>query len=103
MMTDEEKEAIEMLKTIDTIDLRETEQDLEEDFNNAIDIALNLIDKLQKVIDLMAFEMAVNTESCPLDIYDWENKKYDNCNNCNDTYKECFIEYFYKKVEEEND
>ena len=61
------------------------------------------LDKKDKVIDLMAFEIAENTGSCPLDIYDWENKKYDNCNNCNNTNKECFIEYFYKKVEVEDD
>lgn len=52
-MSEEEKEAIEMLKTVDTIDLRETEQDLEEDFNNAIDIALNLIEKLQKENEML--------------------------------------------------
>jgi len=59
--------------------------------------------KKDKVIKLMAFEMAENTGSCPLDIFDWENKKYNNCDSCNNTYKECFIEYFYEKAEEENE
>ena len=50
-MTDEEKKAIELLRAIDTIDLRETEQDLEGDFNKAIDIVLNLLSKKDKVIE----------------------------------------------------
>ena len=99
-MDEEEKEAI-----------KEAKKQIEEAHNfNDINIfmadtitlktLLNYIDKLQKVIDLMAFEIAKNTGSCPLDSYDWKSKK---CDNCNNTYKECFIEYFYKKAEEEND
>lgn len=59
--------------------------------------------KKDKVINLMAFEITENTGSCPLDIYDWKNKKYDNCNDCNDTCRECFIEYFYNQTEEEDE
>ena len=112
MMTDEEKKAIESLKGKEisfkinwTPKQKATFEDvlgIKEFEENCIkvDILIKLINKLQKVIDLMAEELTEITGSCPLDRCDWENKK---CDNCNNTYKKCFIEYFYKKVEEEND
>lgn len=62
-------------------------------------ILLNLIEKQNKVIDLIAFELGEITQSCPADIYETDM----NCDNreCNAT--ECLKEYFYKKAEEEDD
>ena len=116
-MNEEEQEAIEKTKK----KIESTQKGLKEgkyygeQFNLEREIKreqtlLNYIDKLQeelkkrdKVINLMAFEITENTGSCPLDIYNWKNKKYDNCIDCNDTCKECFIEYFYKQMEENDE
>ena len=113
-MSEEEQEAIAYYKEYKTIMHNEIVltghiKTLKVDYTK-LEILLNYIDRLQeelkkrdKVINLMAFEITENTGSCPLDIYDWKNKKYGNCIDCNDTCKECFIEYFYKQTEEEDE
>lgn len=52
----------------------------------------------EKVIDEMAKELAGATGTCPFDIWDWKCKK---CEECENTYEECFKQYFYRKVEED--
>lgn len=104
-MNEEEQKAIEDLRGYLEWNDKNSFSRLPRD--NHIETVLNLISKLQKeldkkdkVINLMAEELKEITGSCPLDSYDWENEK---CDNCNNTFKDCFIEYFYKKVEEEDE
>jgi len=52
-----------------------------------------------KIIDEMAEEIAERTGSCPFDTYEYE---MENCKDCQDSYKKCWIEYFTNKVEGEN-
>lgn len=96
MSEEELKQALDEIFKEDTQTIRERMKSLIRSYDNALE---DLVKK-DKVIDLMASELAEITGSCPLDRYDWDDK---GCKKCHDTYKECFIEYFYKKVEEENE
>lgn len=49
---------------------------------------------LDKVLEYPCF-----TEECPLTIFDNEEvKELCNCENCNDTYKECWLKYYGKDI-----
>jgi hypothetical protein len=56
-----------------------------------------LLDKKDKVIDMMAEYIEGYTGSCPNDMYDWQD--IDCEKECEISMKKCWIEYFYKLVE----
>lgn len=86
-MTEEEKEAIKYLKK-HIIPYNNINGNIEFLVN---DVLLNLIEKLQKAIDLMAELL------CGIDVMNELGRDSWNWN------KEQMKEHFYKKVEEEND
>ena len=113
MLSDEEKKAIEIVKGITEDDLLDYWEGPEEPYN-AIQIVLNLIEKQQKeiekkdkIIDLMA-EQLVGLKN-EVDILEQGNKdcfiprEYSDIDDCvkKESCKECIIEYFIKKVEEQ--
>lgn len=90
-MNEEEKKAIEEIKEmINYIDKNGNMYCDNEDRDN-VQILLNLLDKKDKVIDLMSELL------CGIDVMNELGKESWNWN------KEQMKEYFYKKVEEEND
>ena len=57
-----------------------------------------IINKQNKIIDLMADEIANSiTNTCPLEDYNYD---LDCENKCNDNYKECWKQYFENKAKE---
>ena len=65
----------------------------------AIGTVLTLLEKKDKIIDLMAEEIGKNiTNTCPFADYNYD---LDCENKCNDNYKECWKQYFENKVEED--
>ena len=113
MLSDEEKKAIEIVKGITEDDLLDYWEGPEEPYN-AIQIVLNLIEKQQKeiekkdkIIDLMAEQLAGLKNE--VDILEQGNKdcfiprEYSDIDDCvkKESCKECIIEYFIKKVEEQ--
>ena len=64
----------------------------------AIETVLKLLEKKDKIIDLMADEIANSiTNTCPLEDYNYDLE----CENkCNDNYKECWKQYFENKAKE---
>lgn len=64
----------------------------------AIGTVLTLLEKKDKIIDLMAEEISENiTNTCPFADYNYD---LDCENKCNDNYKECWKQYFENKVKE---
>lgn len=88
MMTDEEKEAIDDCKNFMNVGDYIGEKEYKE-----LQITINYIDKLQKVIDLMAYEIALPGRS--IEIIQLLN----NINPDKPIY-DLVKEHFYKKVEE---
>lgn len=68
-----------------------------EEFIEAIETVLNELDKKDKVIDMMAEYIEEWTGSYPLDMYDWQDIDCEKV--CDNSTKQCWIEYFYKLVE----
>lgn len=64
---------------------------------NAIKFVLNHLTKQEKMIKAMSKEITERLGSCPFDTYEYE---MNSCEDCNDTYEECWEQYFEKKVEE---
>ena len=59
---------------------------------------LSMLKEKDKIIDLMANEIANNiTNTCPLEDYNYD---LDCENKCNDNYKECWKQYFENKAKE---
>ena len=64
----------------------------------AIETVLSMLKEKDKIIDLMANEIANNiTNTCPLEDYNYD---LDCENKCNDNYKECWKQYFENKAKE---
>lgn len=64
----------------------------------AIEKVLSILEEKDKIIDLMANEIANNiTNTCPLEDYNYD---LDCENKCNDNYKECWKQYFENKAKE---
>lgn len=110
-MTEEEKEAVEIVKGLavyydDYSLLDEEEIEENESVNKSIELILNLIEKLQKelkqkdkIIDLMA--ETINNHDIDEDICKQMGQKA-NCNEFEDTEKckECIKQYFINKAKE---
>lgn len=110
-MTEEEKNAIEIIKGLavyyDDYSLLDEEEIKEnESVNKSIELILNLIEKLQKelkqkdkIIDLMA--ETINNHDIDEDICKQMGQKA-NCNEFEDTEKckECIKQYFINKAKE---
>lgn len=99
-MSEEEIKAIEILRLSPIFRGRKPE-------NDCLEIVLKLIEKLQKVIDLMAIELFnyANLNILGICEAELENGNYD-MNLCkmslaNRNCCECIKKHFYKKVEEE--
>ena len=101
-MTKEQEDSIEILENTDisTIELAEN-TDLYT-YSLAVRTVLNMlkekdaeIEKKDKMIDLMAEEMKKRA-TCPLDDYNYD---LDCENKCNNNTKECWKQYFERKVE----
>lgn len=94
-MSEDEKKIIEKLEIIQVCGYKE------EIYNYEAGRILNLIEEQEKIIDLMANEIQENLQTCPYDKYyeyiDCENR----CKVETEIYKECWKEYFRKKVENE--
>lgn len=54
------------------------------------------LEKKDRIIELMAKEIEFRTGNCPYGTYNYD---LDCKKRCNNNYKECWIEYFTKKVE----
>ena len=90
-----EEEARETLKTMkENIDKKY----LKTRNSVAIETVLKLLEKKDKIINLMADEIANSiTNTCPLEDYNYDLE----CENkCNDNYKECWKQYFENKAKE---
>lgn len=117
-MTDEEKKVIEHLKivakerTIRPLDdeigivlnlLKEQQEnyqscmDYADSLNRDIGELLLILEKKDKIIDLMSKEIEERLGTCPFDAYEYE---MENCQDCQNTYSECWKKYFTKKVGE---
>ena len=107
-MTKEQEEAIEYLRKLHPkiYWIKPNGPLLEEDklLKKAIETVLNMlkekdaeIEKKDKMIDLMAEEMKKRA-TCPLDDYNYD---LDCENKCNNNTKECWKQYFERKVEDE--
>ena len=69
-----------------------------EQLQNDIETVLNLLEKKDKIINLMAEEISENiTNTCPFADYNYD---LDCENKCNDNYKECWKQYFENKAKE---
>lgn len=76
-------------------DINKTELDRH---NKAEKNLKGIINKQNKIIDLMADEIANSiTNTCPLEDYNYD---LDCENKCNDNYKECWKQYFENKAKE---
>ena len=86
MLSDEEKAVLKTAK--ENYGLTSVEQG----------ILVNLIEKQSKIIQAIATNLVEHIGTCPIDYDDdFENEK---CERCQNTYAECWIEYFSKKVGE---
>lgn len=96
MLSDEEKEALRNFKSeYETCDHYSSDLIIELDDAETI---LNLIEKQDKIIQAIATNLVEHIGTCPIDYDDdFENEK---CERCQNTYAECWIEYFTKKVGE---
>ena len=109
-MTEEEKKAISMCNLLlnGDITLHIIDDDggtayagiVNKEYNEDLRIVLNLIQKQSKVIDEMAKEIEDFTGSCPKDTYDFSEIDCENI--CGIELKECWKQYFYRKVENED-
>ena len=116
-MSDEEKKAIEKIKSFNQYNWEMNnlkEKEFAKPYFDALDTILNLIEKQQKeiekkdkIIDLMAEQLAGLKNE--VDILEQGNKdcfipkEYSDIDDCvkKESCKECIIEYFIKKVEEQ--
>lgn len=69
-------------------------------YSKAIEVALNLIQKQDKIIDKFSKALVNCVGTCPIDYND--DFKND-CENCQDTLEKCWIEYFKKEVEKDEE
>lgn len=98
---------VEVLKTVlSMLEEKDKEIQFQEDINktelnrhNKAEKNLKgIINKQNKIIDLMADEIANSiTNTCPLEDYNYD---LDCENKCNDNYKECWKQYFENKAKE---
>ena len=98
---------VEVLKTVlSMLEEKDKEIQFQEDINktelnrhNKAEKNLKgIINKQNKIIDLMADEIANSiTNTCPLEGYNYD---LDCENKCNDNYKECWKQYFENKAKE---
>ena len=95
-MIDEEKKAIENIKN----DMKLLYGQHSMVSNEDLETLLQLLEKQEKVIDEMAGYLAI-IRDCPNEDkganLDCENR----CNNTDEIYEECWKQYFYRKVEED--
>ena len=63
------------------------------------DILLNLIEKQDKTINIMSKEIIEHLGNCPYDAYEYQ---LGTCKDCQNTYAECWEEYFINKMKENN-
>lgn len=71
--------------------------DKADEINIAIDTVLSELEKKDRIIELMAKEIEFRTGNCPYGTYNYD---LDCKKRCNNNYKECWIKYFTKKVED---
>lgn len=96
MISEEEKDAIKLLKDIEN-NSWSTKYIMSSDSKNATTI-LNLIEIQNKMIELMAEELKEITGSCPLDIFDYDLDCENKCEQEIDG--KCWAEYFRNKAKE---
>ena len=94
MNEEEKKELIRKLHTLQDSYIEEGYQG----FAGVIHETINLLEKQDKIIQAIATNLVEHIGTCPIDYDDdFENEK---CERCQNTYAECWIEYFTKKVGE---
>lgn len=99
-MTDEEKEAINIIKYND-IARPLACGDITICNISDLEIVLNLIQKQQAEIDEMAKFIEERINECPYDFW-IEAEKELNCKECEEDYAKCWKQYFEKQVESED-
>jgi len=52
----------------------------------------------RKALEILAIATASISGSCP---YDWQSKEKDCCKDCKDLLKECWVEWAYSQIDEE--
>ena len=102
-MNEEEKKAIEYLKLLEKTNIFYDKPPSTNRCNigGAIYILLNLVEKQDKIIDLMSEAFQENLQTCPYDKYDEYLDCESKCKVETEIYKECWKKYFRKKVENE--
>ena len=99
--SEEEKEAIEQLRSWrDYIIKNKDKVNKANDIEFYLRTALNLIQKQSKIIDKFSKALVNCVGTCPIDYNDdFEN----DCENCQNTLEKCWIEYFKKEVEKDEE
>lgn len=94
-MTDEEKKAIRYEFLSDWLLMATNDEVIEKLIQN--DERAKKIEKQNKIINVMSKEIEERLGTCPFDAYEYE---MESCQDCQNTYAECWKMYFSKKAGE---